>query len=76
MGSSVLPDATLGWVASTEVLRKRRFVLLGFLIWFLVEFQWNALRALPTASLCLSLELSALWQWGPMEFSCPVEATA
>ena len=27
---SVLPDVTLSWVASTEVLRERRFVFIGF----------------------------------------------
>jgi len=30
--------------------------LLGFLIRVQVEFQWNALRALPSASLWLDLE--------------------
>ena len=34
--------------------------LLGFLIQVLVEFQWNALRALPTASLWLDLESGGL----------------
>jgi len=34
--------------------------LLGFLIQDLMEFQWNALRALPTASLCFDLESGGL----------------
>jgi len=34
--------------------------LLGFLIQDLMEFQWNALRALPAAPLCLYLELKGL----------------
>jgi len=34
--------------------------LLGFLIRVQVEFQWNALRALPSASLWLDLESGGL----------------
>ena len=40
------------------ILMNRSLIFLsGFLIQFLVEFQWNALRALPSASLCFDLEL-------------------
>ena len=51
----VNPDTVLPWVALDEVSIRLRYVFLSIYDWNLMKFKWNALRALPTATLCLGI---------------------